>query len=130
MVFGTSAGDASGDHRQHIPVLGYDHELYVPGVSGHLSHDIAVLELEYPVTVDNFTRPVCLGTEETLQFALSQSSPECYATGFGLTEHYFNGRHYHFDNLDATSDIQQCSVLTSIDSDEPVRAPFKLRNSK
>ena len=29
-----------------------------------------------------------------------------------------------------TCDFQQCGILTSVDSDEPVQAPFKLRNSK
>ena len=27
-------------------------------------------------------------------------------------------------------DFQQCGILTSVDSDEPVQSPFKLRNSK
>ena len=27
-------------------------------------------------------------------------------------------------------DFQQCGILTSIDSDEPLQPPFKLRNSK
>ena len=27
-------------------------------------------------------------------------------------------------------DFQQCSILTSVDSDEPVQPPFKLRNFK
>ena len=30
----------------------------------------------------------------------------------------------------ATCDLQQCDILTSVDSDEPVQPPFKLRNSK
>ena len=30
----------------------------------------------------------------------------------------------------ATCDFQQCGILTSIDSDQPMQAPFKLRNSK
>ena len=30
----------------------------------------------------------------------------------------------------ATCDFQQCGILTSVDSDEPVQLPFKLRNSK
>ena len=30
----------------------------------------------------------------------------------------------------ATCDFQQCGILTSVDSDEPVQPPFKLRNSK
>ena len=29
-----------------------------------------------------------------------------------------------------TCDFQQCCILTSVDSDEPVQTPFKLRNSK
>ena len=29
----------------------------------------------------------------------------------------------------ATCDFQQCGILTSVDSDEPVQPPFKLRNS-
>ena len=30
----------------------------------------------------------------------------------------------------ATCDFQQCGILTSVDSDEPVQTPFKLRNLK
>ena len=29
-----------------------------------------------------------------------------------------------------TCDFQQCGILTSVDSDEPVQPPFKVRNSK
>ena len=29
-----------------------------------------------------------------------------------------------------TCDFQQCGILTSVDSDEPVQSPFKRRNSK
>ena len=29
-----------------------------------------------------------------------------------------------------TCDFQQCGILTSVDSDESVHPPFKLRNSK
>ena len=29
-----------------------------------------------------------------------------------------------------TRDFQQCGILTSVDSDEPVQPPFKLRNPK
>ena len=29
-----------------------------------------------------------------------------------------------------TRDFQRCGILTSVDSDEPVQPPFKLRNSK
>ena len=30
----------------------------------------------------------------------------------------------------ATCDFQQCGILASVDSDEPVQPPFMLRNSK
>ena len=33
-------------------------------------------------------------------------------------------------NWAATCDFQQCGILTSVDSDEPVKPHFKLRNSK
>ena len=29
-----------------------------------------------------------------------------------------------------TCDFKQCGILTSVDLDEPVQSPFKLRNSK
>ena len=32
--------------------------------------------------------------------------------------------------LAVTCDFQQCGILTSVDSDEPVQSPVKLRNSK
>ena len=33
-------------------------------------------------------------------------------------------------NLAMTCDFQQCGILTSVDSGEPVQPPYKLRNSK
>ena len=36
----------------------------------------------------------------------------------------------HFKHLATICDFQQCGILTSIDSDEPVESPFKLRDSK
>ena len=33
-------------------------------------------------------------------------------------------------NLAVTSDVQQCGIWTSVDSDEPVQPPFKLINLK
>ena len=36
-----------------------------------------------------------------------------------------------FNSISAvTCDCQQCGILKSIDSDEPVQPPFKLRNFK
>ena len=32
--------------------------------------------------------------------------------------------------ITVTCDYQQCGILTSVDSDEPLQPPFKLRNSK
>ena len=38
---------------------------------------------------------------------------------------------YSFKYISAmTCDFQQCGILTSVDSDEPVQPPFKLRKSK
>ena len=33
-------------------------------------------------------------------------------------------------NTILSGDIQQCGILTSVDSDDPVQPPIKLRNSK
>ena len=35
-----------------------------------------------------------------------------------------------FNNWAVTCDFQQCGIFTSVDSDEAVQPPFKLRNSK
>ena len=35
-----------------------------------------------------------------------------------------------FYKLATTRDFQQCGILASVDSDEPVQSPFKLRNPK
>ena len=35
-----------------------------------------------------------------------------------------------FNILASACDFQQCDILTSVDSDEPVQPNFKLRNSK
>ena len=39
---------------------------------------------------------------------------------------------FFFQALDGqlTCDFQQCGILTSVDSDEPVQPPFEPRNSK
>ena len=34
------------------------------------------------------------------------------------------------NQLQISREFQQCGILTSVDSDEPVQPPFKLRNSK
>ena len=94
--FGSSFHVESSETEQIIPVRAIDHFLYDPDKFGYVTHDIAVLELEYPVIIDNFTRPVCLGTSDTLQRAMSQSNPECYVTGFGVSENVFNGTGFSF----------------------------------
>ena len=37
---------------------------------------------------------------------------------------------FHYNISATTCDFQQCDILTSVDSDESVQPPFKLRNSK
>lgn len=52
-------------------------------------YDLAILELAYAPHIDTYTRPVCLGTEESLQETLDLGEKaECYITGFGATELY------------------------------------------
>ena len=34
------------------------------------------------------------------------------------------------EQMSGAGDFQQCGILTSVDSDEPVQPPFKLKNSK
>ena len=46
-----------------------------------------------------------------------------FALAFRLIQKYYN-------NWATTCDFHQCGILTSVDSDEPVQPPFKLRNSK
>ena len=41
-----------------------------------------------------------------------------------------NHGRYEPRHVISNSDFQQCSILTSLNSDEPVQPPFKLRNSK
>ena len=53
-----------------------------------------------------------------IHFTLNSHEPEnCYP-------------HKYKNNFAATCDFQQCGILTSVDSEEPVQLPFKLRNSK
>ena len=39
-------------------------------------------------------------------------------------------RSLYYHNLATARDFQQCGILTSVDSDEPVQPPFKLKTSK
>ena len=50
--------------------------------------------------------------------------------GFFKTVSYFQGIFKPVRTLYETCDFQQCGILTSVDSYEPVQPPFKLRNSK
>ena len=57
-----------------------------------------------------------------------------HSTPYGLDEEEKKKKYclYHADNhiWAMTCDFQQCGVLTNVDSDEPVKPPFRLRNSK
>ena len=46
------------------------------------------------------------------------------------TDVQLNEEHPLFENWAATWVFQQCGILTSVDSEEPVQPPFSLRNSK
>ena len=45
------------------------------------------------------------------------------------TKNYYNTDMKVHNNWAVTHDFQQCGILTSVDSEEPVQPPFKLRNS-
>ena len=49
-----------------------------------------------------------------------------------MIPYFVYGSSKGFDNhiLAVTCDFQQCGILTSVDSDESVQPPFKLRNFK
>ena len=49
----------------------------------------------------------------------------CHRFGDSVPRNYNNHKIY-----ESRRDFQQCGVLTSVDSEEPVQPPFKLRNSK
>ena len=65
-----------------------------------------------------------------------ERSPELLALKESNIRNIFNNHSdvrnmaYRRLNQSMTCDFQQCGILTSVDSDEPVQPPFKLRNSK
>ena len=62
----------------------------------------------------------------------ARASISAFTLGFG---HFFSNCSYctmmwGFKIWTVTCNFQQCDILTSVDSDEPVQPPFKLKNSK
>ena len=66
---------------------------------------------------------ICVFNLVSLQIFCSME--ECYT---GSSRECWNTQNNHIWAV--TCDFQQCGILTSVDSDEPMQSPVKLRNSK
>lgn len=63
--------------------------------TGLTTYDVALLRLPHKLLVDNYTRPICLGNEQSLKeiYAMGDKA-DCFITGFGYTENYLaNGKY-------------------------------------
>ena len=65
----------------------------------------------------------------TLEYAASKQFL-CNIKPFSLIRETLFKKLYFALNWAVACDFQQCGILTSVDSDEPMQPPFKLRNSK
>ena len=67
-------------------------------------------------------------------FCILKSASSTNARSFQIWLEWSPFKHLHFRTAlliwAATCGFQQCGILTSVDSGEPVQPPFKLRNSK
>ena len=77
-----------------------------------------------PITNDILTHINCCWMSETIILDIFTSSN--YFNSFPTFSHLFT----YFESLYMSRDFQQCGILTSVDSGEPVQPPFKLRISK
>ena len=68
----------------------------------------------------------------TSVISTSQVSPFCNCSPMSLSEcrWIFKEANVLLNYWAATCDIHQCGILASVDSDEPVQPPIRLRNSK
>ena len=61
--------------------------------------------------------------------AKPQQNSYCCLIWASYNDHH-NKRYHFYIKWAMTCDLQQCGILTCVDSDEPVQPPLKLRNSK
>lgn len=97
------------EHGQNIPVSRiYSHPNYYDVLGGY---DIALLRLSYAPRIDNYTRPICLGSLESFQKVVEQGTDaECYITGNGYQERYvLDGILFYLDFA-----MHWCFVLLSV----------------
>ncbi|XP_053401382.1 uncharacterized protein LOC123549404 isoform X2 [Mercenaria mercenaria] len=106
-IFGSVRSDSIGAHGQQFNVL--DIQIHHQYNRNDLTkgYDVALLKLAFAPNIDKYTRPICLGTEDSWQYILEQGNKaECYITGFGANELYFaNGDNPEKDLGESRVDI-------------------------
>ena len=84
-----------------------------------------ILSIYYSVAPECFVSSTCLMRHNVYPSSLPLKLP--YHWGW---PYIYLMLHIVYIYWAATWDFQQCGILTSVDSDEAVQPPFKLRNSK
>lgn len=86
---GTNRVDRQDEWHQAVPVSKTFEYRTVD--SPFSNYDLALLRLEFPVIINNFTRPLCLPSLTSLAAIEDRgSSAECYVIGLGATEDIFS----------------------------------------
>ena len=100
---------------------------YRPSPKGYANMSIQRRSFVQTCTIISCSDPNDIGLLEYM-YCASDIRPRGYKTFFMLNspEHEI----YPANKWAVTRDFQQCGILTSVDSDEPVQPPFKLRNLK
>lgn len=87
--FGTTHSGLQGEHGQAIPVIEYIMNPQYNTYDVTVGYDISLIKLQHAPNIDNYTRPICLGSVESWQYILEMGeAAECYITGFGSNEIY------------------------------------------
>ena len=57
--------------------------------SVEFGYDVALMRLSYAPRIDNYTRPICMGSMESFQKVLEQGTDAvCHITGNGFQDDY------------------------------------------
>ncbi|XP_053401389.1 uncharacterized protein LOC123549407 isoform X2 [Mercenaria mercenaria] len=106
-TFGSVRSDSIGAHGQRLNVIDIQIHHQYNDYNVSFGYDVALLKLAFAPKIDNYTRPICLGTEDSWQYILEQGNKaECYITGYGANELYFaNGENPEKDLGESRVDI-------------------------